>query len=1278
MKKAKRLLIVAITLCMAILFAPNAVHAEEQKVAASSVNAYNFVGGWEIQASHSEHGIKGIIPGASSVGGGEAWKYKLDIGNSAAAAPIFSIKDGNVVSIELSFNMFDSEGNVVSKSQNSDAIDIAIHNAENGAELALFRIWSGSASALNGSHSYEIYGPGWSHKTNGTTWIKGDATLNSSVLLQIDKENLLSSYVGGSDEITRLDDGNNTFLNGVKDKFADVDAIFLKIGGENGFTNDTEVYVKSINGQSLVSTDGYISDAVAPTFLDAAVETELTKNEAYTIPTEAYDFFGGVTYSLIIGDETIEGKTFTPTEDGEMSVTLVASDLAGNKATKDYTFAVSSVEEPYVAASWRPAAHFAGGWEVASSYVADGIKKLVPGAASVGTGEAWRYKGTVNNNAQLNNAFSIKDGNVVSFEFAIGYYDESGNLITGCQNDGGAAVDIYVCDAVTGAELTIFRIWSDSGSPLNGSHSYTIWGPGWSHETQGATWIKGDATLGSSFYIQFDKENLLSSYVGGSDAITRLDDGSNKYLNNIKSKFADVEYVKFMIGGSNGFKADTEIIVKSINGQSLANTDGVFTDTIAPTILDANVSSTLTVGDVYQIPTEAYDFYSSVNYSLEINGKTYNGRTFSPKEAGELTVTLVAKDAASNESRKEYTFSVVSNISAPELTEVPTLENLNVLYFETVSFAKPTFTDATGTAVTVLKVYKGEELLYTLNESKQGKFDLTVAPALVSGEYSFVYEVTNTGGTTASDPQTITITTEEVVIPEFVSAGANVLFDYVEQGIRVRTTSNWRKSYLGSFDIAYGLDFKFIVTEQVSNGKTNSAGTCVDFILTNVEDPNYQLMYRVWCKFGASDADAPTNVFISYDGGNTNTDITDTGWINCNVDGVKGQYHMLFDMEETFMGERTGGVQRVDRAYEALVAFLEKAPSTNFNIGFQCADLSGHGYYEMIITELNGQSFASTNGVVNEVKDAVLEIGNVPSLVLQGMSGTCPIYAKDIFASVTPTVMMTKPDGTTAELEVVDGNVTLTFDQLGEYKFVVSVVGSNGNTVKKEITIMSKSTVTPVEVQLPEGYKENYGIGEEMTILDATYSTSVVEKIIQITKPDGSVVTLTVGEKFKFETSGIYVLSYIAKDDALPTPNEATQSLTINVADTTKPVVNVTVVETAKVNDSITVEINVVEDSEYDVTVTLTNPDATAQKLASPYTFTVSALGKYTLKVVVEDIYGNVETITKEITVTAVETEQPGTNEPANNGCGGSVIASIFGVLALAGTVVVLRKKREE
>jgi hypothetical protein len=51
-------------------------------------------------------------------------------------------------------------------------------------------------------------------------------------------------------------------------------------------------------------------------------------------------------------------------------------------------------------------------------------------------------------------------------------------------------------------------------------------------------------------------------------------------------------------------------------------------------------------------------------------------------------------------------------------------------------------------------------------------------------------------------------------------------------------------------------------------------------------------------------------------------------------------------------------------------------------------------------------------------------------------------------------------------------------------------------------------------------------------------------------------------------------------------------------------------------------------------------------------------------------------------TPTDTPTENPGQNEPtpapSTSGCGGSVIASIFGLLALAGSVVVLRKKREE
>ena len=81
--------------------------------------------------------------------------------------------------------------------------------------------------------------------------------------------------------------------------------------------------------------------------------------------------------------------------------------------------------------------------------------------------------------------------------------------------------------------------------------------------------------------------------------------------------------------------------------------------------------------------------------------------------------------------------------------------------------------------------------------------------------------------------------------------------------------------------------------------------------------------------------------------------------------------------------------------------------------------------------------------------------------------------------------------------------------------------------------------------------------------------------------------------------------------------------------------------------------------------------------------FDSSAAGKVTITITYEG-----KTTTLELTVEAAEEPTPGTgDEPTpgtgdeqkpSNGCGGSVIASIFGVLALAGATIVLRKKREE
>ncbi len=933
-----------------------------------------------------------------------------------------------------------------------------------------------------------------------------------------------------------------------------------------------------------------------------------------------------------------------------------------------FTLRSVGAETGKVATSTLSAWKFAGGWETTSSFVDDGVKVVVPGASSVGSGNAWSYKAQINNDSSVTNEFSIADGKKLTLELSVGFYDTNGNIISKSQNS--AAVDIYIYDAANmNSEIALLRIWTDSAGVLNGSHSVQLYGPGWSAQTNPSdVWILGDATLSSSFYIEFDKENLISAKVAGKDEITRLDDSNNTFLTNVKDKFANVENLAFRIGGENGFTNDTEIVVRAINGQSLASSDGYINDTVAPTFDNATVAASLTMGEAYEIPLTAYDLFSGVDYSMVVGDETISGKTFTPTTTGEVTVTLVATDAAGNKGSKDLSFNVVSNISAPTITDVPVLTNKEVLYFETLSFEKPTYLDETGAATVALNVYRGEELIKTIEESSNNTFDLTINSDFVSGAYTFEYAVTNSAGTTLSEQQTINLTVEEVSSAEFVTPGANVVADYVDSGIRVRTTSNWTKTSFGVFDLAYGLDVKFIVNQIASNNKTNGDGTCVELILTNVDNPDLHISYRVWCKFG-EEPDAPTNVYIYH--GSDFRDIENTGWISLNVDGVKGQYHMAFNFEETFVGERLGGMQRVDNAYEALQSFLNEVPSTKFDVSLQCANLGGSGYYEFVLSEINGQSFASTAGVVNKVNDAILEVENLPTKVQNNDEVVFDVYAKDIFTTVSPVAQLVKPDGTLVDLAVVDGKVTYQFVDLGTYKVVVSTVGTNGVSVKKEVEVVCKSSILDIELTLPSGYNTNYGIGEELTVLEATYSDNVVTKIIEMKKPDGSVVTLNVGDKFTFATSGIYVLTYIAKDNAEPTPNEKVETLTINVADTTKPVVTVTVSEEVNVNDSVTPTITVVDDSEYDVTVTLTKPDGSVEKLSGEYAFTVLSEGTYTLKVVVEDIYGNVETVVKEVVVNKVVTK-------AEGGCGGSVIASIFGVVTLALGFAILRKKREE
>ena len=783
----------------------------------------------------------------------------------------------------------------------------------------------------------------------------------------------------------------------------------------------------------------------------------------------------------------------------------------------------------------------------------------------------------------------------------------------------------------------------------------------------------GDATEDSSFYIQLDKENFVSSYVGGQEGIVPL--GNSDIISDRKEALKDIDQVYFKIQGENRFTNETEITIKSINGQSLANDGTSFIDNVAPTFNKASVNKTLMINEPYEIPVNAYDLFSNVTYKVRIDGVETDGKTFTPATKGIMNVTLIASDSVGNISEKEFTFEISDGIEKPTIVSLPTIDDLTINPLTYITFDKPVIEDTTGAAKTILKMYDNEDnLVTTMEENSDHKFSYYVDGSFVSGSYKLVYEVTNSAGTTISDSITVAIELKAKDKVPFISTDtANMFAEYVDSGIALSSSDNFKQYNLGTFDLDEEFDIKFIVNSKTINDVNNDTNY-VNLILVSEENENYVLMYRVWIDH--SGADRPTNVYISNDGGRNYADISDTGWISRNVDDIADCYHMGFNKDDTFFGERTGGLQRVDRAFDQINALLENLTSRRFSVRLETSNLGAGAIsnFEMIVRSINDQSFVKPitwNNITLNVKT------NIPETISLNEPLDINVYAKDIQGNEEIKLQVVDPDGETSVVDVENGKVNYEFKKLGIYKLTFIAKGTNGVEVKKEFSVTCKSTTSAIEINIDGNYESVYDLNSTVKILEATYSESVISSSINVIKPNGEKVSVNANEGYKFDKPGIYKIVYEAMDNAEPTPNSLTKEFVINVPDTLKPVVEVNVNDSYKVNDDVKIDIKVTDDSDYDVAITITKPDGTSEKSTNQkeYTYKVTNEGKYVVKVVVEDIYGNKETITKEFDVVSSKNDD---NKKSSNlgvvlGISGGTIVIVGGAVL---TFTLLKKKK--
>ena len=247
--------------------------------------------------------------------------------------------------------------------------------------------------------------------------------------------------------------------------------------------------------------------------------------------------------------------------------------------------------------------NYLGGWQLNSTFTDQGVEVVVPGADTV-EGNAWQYGAFINNNqewADLQGEFSIKDGKRVVVEVSVVFCNEDNSLIG--QSVNGSGLYFIVMDAANETIIESLKVWTDAGGYGNGDHSYQLYAEdgNWTDYSNGS-WVKGTAKASGKFTLAFDAENYLMSYVGGQDDLVRL--ASNDFYSHVGGNCA-AENIKFRIKGDNGFAKDTKIILRTINGNSLARQ--IVYHTVTVDGVEQQVEDG-TLADIEQPTREHYEF----------------------------------------------------------------------------------------------------------------------------------------------------------------------------------------------------------------------------------------------------------------------------------------------------------------------------------------------------------------------------------------------------------------------------------------------------------------------------------------------------------------------------------------------------------------------------------------------------------------------------------------------------------------------------------------------
>ena len=355
-------------------------------------------------------------------------------------------------------------------------------------------------------------------------------------------------------------------------------------------------------------------------------------------------------------------------------------------------------------------------------------------------------------------------------------------------------------------------------------------------------------------------------------------------------------------------------------------------------------------------------------------------------------------------------------------------------------------------------------------------------------------------------------------INEFTHAGSGYSINYADNGLKIDCSNKWDNSFdLGEFSVENGFDLLVNIPVKNSKGNDNCVGS-FNIELVDISNPQYSIKLRYWVSDFIGSAQSPCEMFITTNG--VTQDIPEIGWIDRQVGGEEGTYHISFDSTNFFMADDHNETVELDKKgwknaegltlRQLVVRYLDAVGAGSRFIlklyGDRSEDFKPGDQHTFVIESLNDQSFELEDGSLRAIIKPTTSFEEVPLLFKANTNYSYDCYVKNIldFNSPVHARFLSEDKATEISDVISSNNKKVEFKTPvtpGRYYLELFTYSrrdkESGLTGKKALLVTVKDVIQDITCELVTPYRESYEKNSRLKISEPIFTGNdlVNEKI---------------------------------------------------------------------------------------------------------------------------------------------------------------------------------------